>query len=909
MLAQAGGDLVTKDRLIKHVWPNVIVEENTLLVHISAIRKALGADRGLLKTISGRGYCLLGAWTRRESPEPAEPRGAERKASPSLRPFVTNAPWATSSLIGRHAAVRELRDFLSAHRIVTLTGTGGIGKTKLALAVSQAIFPTLAGDLVLVELAPLSNVKLVASAVASALGLKFEREAISAHAVARAIGDRKMLLVLDNCEHVIGGAAEVAETIVRGCARVSVLATSREALGVEGERVYRVPPLKVPAEHENDLEVALEHSAAQLLVARMKELASGFAPQQGDLSAIKAICRRLDGIPLAIEFAAARAVTLGLLEVSLHLDSLFSFLTGGRRTALPRHQTLRAALDWSHDLLPDSERRVLRRLAVFSGGFTAEALFAAMGDGRQGELATLDSISSLVAKSLVMLDESAPGGRWRLLDTIRAYAREKLDQAGEAEITVRRHAEFFRDFFASATLYSRAQPSEDGVAHYIREIDNVRTALDWAFSASGDEAVGIVLTAAYVPVWLHLSLMVECRQRVERAVAGLETDANLSPSLRVKVQVAFGMAEVGSSLAWSDSGSLSEALALAENLGDADAQLRALWRIWSFQYYRGDWRTGLAFAERFATIASRSGTSADALVGERLVGTAAHYIGDQRSARLHLERMLASYEAPSDQRHTFWFHHDQRIVTRAMLARVLCLQGHFDQARQNVYDSLNQALAKRHTLSLRYTLGWGVFPIALMTGDFAGAERSLEMFDDISETLLPFWTLMAQSMHGALLIKRGELAPGVELLGAVLDTFRSQNWTMCFPDMVGVLAEGLAALGREDEARATLDEAFERMDRGGARWCAPDLLRIKADLSVSAGSAEECFLRSIDVAREQGAGLWELQAATSLARLWAKHGRADEGRQILASVYDNLGQGLTYAPMRTARDLLDSLEF
>jgi len=223
---------------------------------------------------------------------------------------------------------------------------------------------------------------------------------------------------------------------------------------------------------------------------------------------------------------------------------------------------------------------------------------------------------------------------------------------------------------------------------YVRELDNVRTALDWSFSANRDAATGIVLVAAFVPVWLHLSLMLECRKRAEQAQAALETEVGLSARRRMQAHVALGMAEVGTKQEWTNLKPLNTAIELAERLGDTDTQLRALWRIWSYQYYSGDWRTAQSLAERFATIADRAGESADAVVGDRLIGTTLHYRGKHDEARRHLERMLVAYVPPHNQRHTFWFHHDQRIVARSMLARVLCLQGFVDQARRNVETSV-----------------------------------------------------------------------------------------------------------------------------------------------------------------------------------------------------------------------------
>lgn len=913
VLVQSAGALVAKNELIKRVWPNAIVEENTLLVHVSAIRKALGPDRDLLKTISGRGYCLLGTWTRHQGPVSTEPNGTEQLVSPPIRPFVTNAPAPVAPLIGRTAELQELHDLLSAHRAITLTGPGGIGKTKLALATTHSLSSTFGGDVWWVELASLSNARLVSSAVSRALELKIENEEISAQAVAYAIGGKKALLVLDNCEHVIGGAAEIAEAIIRICPNASILASSREALGIEGEHVFHVPPLDVPDQHEKEPEVVLGHSAVQLFVTRAKELVSEFHPRPEDLPAISGICRRLDGIPLAIEFAAARAVTLGLSHVAARLDDLFELLTNGRRTALPRHQTLRATLDWSHDLLPSVERRLLRRLAVFSGGFTVEGALAVMDEGRQEELTILSLISNLVSKSLAVLDGSVPGGRWHLLDTVRAYALEKLNQSGEAGVTARRQAMFFRDLFSAITLGDQSPIGADDIARYVREIDNVRAALDWAFSPAGDEVIGIVLTAAHVPLWLHLSLLVESCQRAEHALAILKANTSLEIPLRTKVQLALVVAEVGSTLGWIDFEILREALTLAERSADTDGELLALWSIWSRYYYRGAWRAARPVAERFAHVASHSGNPATILMSERLMGTTMHYIGDQKVARLHLEHMLDNYDASADQVDPIRFHHDQSIVSRAILARVLCLQGHFDQARRTVDISMKQALAKQHTLSQRYTIGWSVIPIALMTGDLASAEHALEMFDDISEALQPYWKFTVQGLRGIWLIKRGDLAPGSELLATVLESFANQGWDMCFPEMVGCLAEGLAGLGRTTEALTTIDDALDRVERGGERWCEPDLLRIKGDVLAlltptrDAKAAEEHFLRSISIAREQDARLWELQAATSLARLWAESGRAHCARQALAPVYDKFTEGSTTVPVRSAGMLLDSL--
>src|SRR6202163_768950 len=420
VLVQSAGELVTKNDLSARIWPGAIVEDNTLQFHISAIRQGLGWGRGILKTASGRGYRLLGAWTSRESTSSVDSMDLEPMRSPA-EPFQTNLPAAASELVGRTNAVQHLRGLLSAYRVVTLTGPGGIGKTRLALEVARGLFPGLQSDVRLAELVSLSDPGLVPSAVAAGLGLKLGGDEISAESVARAVGPERLLLVLDNCEHVIDAAAKLAETVVRMCPRTTILATSREILKIEGEYVYRVPPLDVPSQHEDPDDI-LGRSAVQLFIATTRALHSDFSPTVENLPAIVAICRRLDGIPLAIDLAATHVATLGLQQVAASLDDRFGMLTGGRRTALPRHRTLRATLDWSYELLPEPERLALRRLAVFAGDFTAEAASLVVAGGEIAASEVVRSLANLVTKSLVTLEAGGVIAHHRLHETTRAYA-------------------------------------------------------------------------------------------------------------------------------------------------------------------------------------------------------------------------------------------------------------------------------------------------------------------------------------------------------------------------------------------------------------------------------------------------------------------------------------------------------
>ena len=895
-------------------WPGAIVEDNTLQFHISTIRKALGPDRGMLKTASGRGYRLLGAWTlRQQSPSSVDSIDLEPSRQPA-KPFQTNLPAAASDLVGRTIAVQHLRDLLSAYRVVTLTGPGGIGKTRLALEVARSLVPVFDGDGWLVDLVSLSDPALVPSMVASVLGLKLGSEEISSESVARTIGGKKLLLVLDNCEHLIEAVARLAETIVCLCPATSIVVTSREVLRIEGEHVYRVSPLDVPSEHQEQSDIVLRHSAVQLFIARATALDSEFSPHGDRLRAIAAICRRLDGIPLAIEFAAARAAMLGPDLVLSRLDKRFGLLIGGRRTALPRHQTLRATLDWSYELLPESERCLLRRLSIFAAGFTLEAATAVMSDKGHAASVVLAEIANLVAKSLVTLDGTASTGRWRLLEMIREYALEKLAESGETEQTARRCAEFFRDLVGPASHGSQVRPTVEEIARYAREIDNVRAALDWSFSSAGDTAIGAVLTAAYALVWLDLSLVAECRERIERALDGLESDLNVSAPLTMQLQVSLGIALVYTM------GSnerirvvLAKALNAAESLDDVGAMLEILLALYDVYHHSGECREAQSIVERFSRVALRTGDPALALVADRLTGNTLNYRGNQPEAQHFFERMLDAYVAPKYQRHAIWTQYDQRLLARARLSRVLWLRGFVDQGVTQARASLNGAQAKDHKHTLCWVLHYGAYPVALVTGDLVGAGQAVSMLLDLATSLgAPFWRLVAHCLEGKLLIQRGEFESGSVLLRTALDTCERSGWTICYPEFLGALAEGLAGLGHFNEALATIDRALARADRGGERWFVAELLRNKGELLLHGGdqsisAAERCFADALEVAREQGALSWELRAALSFARLRARRNRQDDARQLLAPVYERFTEGFETPDLRCASAMLQSL--
>jgi DNA-binding winged helix-turn-helix (wHTH) protein len=402
-LIEARGAVIGKDALMARVWSGRIVEENNLQAQISALRAAFGAERKLIRTVPRRGYQFTGE-IRILQANPDESAGAGEAAAEPQSPLPpTNLPEPISELIGRDDELREILSLAAAHRLVTLTGPGGIGKTRLGSEVAHRLLPNFVDGVWAIELAPLSDPELVPVAVATALGLELTSGTASPLSVARALRSKQLMLVLDNCEHVVEAVAQMAEALLRADPAARVIVTSREPLRAEGEWVYPVPPLAVPAEGSPDSEEPFRYGAIRLFVERARAAAPHFSPEARVAAAIVGICRRLDGIPLAIELAAARMATLGIEELAARLDDRFWLLTGGHRTAMPRHQTLRATLDWSYELLTEPERVVLRRLAIFPSGFTLPAASAVATDDEIAASDVVDCVPEIARDR----------GRWR----------------------------------------------------------------------------------------------------------------------------------------------------------------------------------------------------------------------------------------------------------------------------------------------------------------------------------------------------------------------------------------------------------------------------------------------------------------------------------------------------------------
>jgi len=509
--------VVGKGELLDLVWPDTVVEENNLQVHVSTLRRVLGPQA--ITTIPGRGY-------RFTAPIDAAPgASAPAAAAPLARAQPVragNLPWELAPLYGRDEELSALCSLIEAHRLVTVLGAGGIGKSRLALAAAHSLADRYRDGAWLLELAGLSDPALLPNAVARVLGIRLATQDKALQELIGGLASRHLLLVLDNCEHLLEAVAALAKEVLHGSPGITLLLTSQEPLHLGQEQQYRIKPLVVPS--DSTASGARQCGAVTLFEARLREVSPRFVLDDDSLAVTIEICRRLDGLPLAIELAAARAATLGLRPVRDRLDERFKLLTGGFRTALPRHQTLRAALAWSHQQLTDAEQAVFRRLGVFAGGCRMEMAQAVARDEAIDEWAVLDHLSTLVDKSLVVVDALDPP-RYRLLESARAYALEQLG-ADEAAALRARYAQAVRHFFEkvdAATLDGELR-TQELYALLLPELDNLRAAHTWAAAEGGDVQTAVSLAscasvledfAVECAPWL-LSL----RQRVEGGEVG-----------------------------------------------------------------------------------------------------------------------------------------------------------------------------------------------------------------------------------------------------------------------------------------------------------------------------------------------------------------------------------------------------
>ena len=904
-LAERAGDVVTHKELISTVWPDVTVEEANLRFQMAALRKALGDGRDgarYLSNISGRGYCFVAPVTRSTAARTVPVTAI------ATTERVQKLPPRPARMVGRDDTVRSLAQQLQMWRFVSIVGPGGIGKTTVAISVAHALIDGFHGAVFFIDLAALTDPQLVPTAIASALGFAVQTQDPLVSLLAF-IGDRRILLVLDNCEHVIGVAAALAERIVSEAPQAHILATSREALRVEGEHVHLLYSLDCPPEDAGLTAMeALRYPAAQLFMERAA--ASGYGAALSDIDApiVARSCRRLDGIALAIELAASRVGSLGIRETAELLDNRFSLLWQGRRNALPRHETLNAMLDWSYNLLSEREKVVLCRLSVFVGAFTLQAAGSVASETEVDEADAI-AVASLVAKSLISTTVINESTYYRLLDTTRTYAAAKLGARGEAARIARRHAIFYSRFLEHDEIIQSLFGEHD-LSGYAPHIGNVRAALGWALSDHRDLAVGIELATWAAPLFFGLSLFEECRGWCERALAALD-DASRGTRQEMILQQALAMSSMYTR-GHNDQvrAAIERGLALAETFQDRARQLHLLAGLNLFLVRLGDIRGALAAAEQGGAIAQAAKHPAGTVWAECWVGGAHHFLGNQPAAQLHLERsMELAVEVGTFKANFFVF--DYRSIATVYLARALWLRGFSDQAlrmRRTIGDAANRG----HPVSVCFSLGYDS-AFLLWIGDMLEASDLIERLIVHARrySLAPYWAL-GIALKGELAVARDEPEAGLDLLRSALETLHAQRYKLQITRFVGALAEGLRKTGRFEEALFTINGAIARATSSGVEFFLSELLRIKSQILTAQydrESAMNCLTEAIAVARAQSALAWELRSTMALARLLSEDGQRDQARHALALIYDRFTEGFDTADLRLACTLLEDLRY
>jgi predicted ATPase/DNA-binding SARP family transcriptional activator len=508
----------------------------------------------------------------------------------------SNLPVRLTSFVGREREIEEVKRLISATRLLTLTGAGGSGKTRLAIRAATDLVDDFADGAWWVELAALADPALVPRAVANALGVREIPNQPMNRTLVEDLHTRHMLLVLDNCEHLVNACAQLAEELLGACPQLRILATSREALYIPGETAWPIPPLRLPDRRALPPLAALkDYEGIQLFVERAVAVKPGFALTEQNAPAVVQICRRLDGIPLGIELAAARVKVLSAEEIAARLDDRFNLLTAGSRTALPRYRTLRGAIDWSYDLLTEPERELLRRLSVFAGGFTLGAAEAVAA----GEETGLDLLTHLVDKSLLVAEEAQGESRYRLLETIRQYAHERLVEAKEVGAARDRHLEFYVEFAEEAEpkWFTEAQIVWFNRVH--AEYGNLSAAIEWALE-SGQPSAALRLTGALTWFWFHHGYAGEGLDRLQAALS--QPGAAAHTAGRAKALYGAGYLQWTRGNTAEARALLEEALAIGRELGDPLTIAWSLHYSGALAYSQGAYEAGRSLIEELLTL-------------------------------------------------------------------------------------------------------------------------------------------------------------------------------------------------------------------------------------------------------------------------------------------------------------------
>ncbi len=772
-----------------------------------------------------------------------------------------NLPQQTTSFIGREKQVEEVKDLLGRTRLLTLTGAGGSGKTRLSLQAAADLLDGEGDGVWLVELAALADPALVPQAVADVLGVKEQSGKAIQASLVEWLRPKRLLLILDNCEHLVSACASLAAGLLRACPDVHLLASSREALNVSGEQAYRVPSLSLPDPKQTQTAESLSrYEAVRLFTARAKAVRPAFIVTDANAPAVAGICRRLDGIPLAIEMAAARVRALSVEEINVRMDRQFHLLTGGTRTALPRQQTLRALIDWSYDLLTGNEKALLRRLSVFAGGWTLSAAERVCSGEGVEDSEVLDLLTGLVDKSLVVYEEGDDDvGRYRLLETVRQYARDRLKESGETEAVCSRSASWFLGLAEEAEPHLTGAEQASWLRRLETEHDNLRASLSWheqtSEQSAGDAEDGLRFAGALWRFWWVRGHYSEGRQWLGQALARATTEAGgrdgatgrEASSGRAKALNGAGYLASQQGDAAAARALLEESLTLHRRLGDQWGIAFSINTLGDIAIGQGDHVGGRALLEKGLTLRRQVGDRWGIAYSLSILGDVATFQGDLARARALYEESLAIRRQMG---------HQTGIAYALFgLGRVARIQDDLAGARTLYEEGLTLWRQVGHQSGIADSL-ISLGDVAIRQGDLARAqalyEESLEFFRQVGDRGSVAFSL---TRLGDLASLKGDYAAAWTLLAEGLTLHRQlgdqQGIAECLDGMAGV------ARGQSQQSRAARLEGASSALRESIGSFRPPLDQEnmeKTMASVREALGEEAFAAAWEAGR---AMTWE----------------------------------------------------
>jgi predicted ATPase/DNA-binding winged helix-turn-helix (wHTH) protein/tetratricopeptide (TPR) repeat protein len=905
-LADRPGEVIAKQELIDHVWSDVTVEEGSLRVHVAAIRKALGdgqfGNRYIANT-KARGYSFVGTVVPLAGSTESRNDKSRHQGRLPVRPFM---------MIGRETVVGEVGDKLRDERFVTLLGPGGIGKTTIALAVGRAAAEEFGGKVYFVDLESLTDSRHVAGAVATSLGVALKSKDPGLELV-DLVRSRKLLIILDSCEHVIEAVASLAEQLYRQTDEIHVLTTSRELLKVEGEHCYRVLPLDYPPDgSEQTANAVLRYPAAQLFVQRVAARAGSFALTDEEAPFVAEMCRRLDGLPLAIELAAGQVAALGIKNTVARLVSRPGLLKLSHRTAVPRHRTLKATLDWSYDLLSDAERIVFRRIAPFVGHFTLEGARDVAGEQSSVDAEIFDAIAGLVEKSLIVTRLDDGQQRYRLLDMTRAYALGKLEDHDELDVISGRHAKYVTVFLESQREMMLALPRATRTAVYSDQLSNIRAALEWSFGPHGDDEIATRLAAASAQVFLELSLLIECQAWAERAIACLgPRNQNSRRAMEIHASLPLALMHTEG----NDQhvrGSFSRALEIATNQGDLAYELRLLSGLFMYSHWTMDIRGATDIAARSRKLALKTRDPDDMALAESMLAASNHLLGNHIIAQQHCESGLRySGSGPRFRAGQHLFHYTSFLLVG--MARSLLYRGLLARSLEYAKLAIEEGEKSGHPATFCRSLAL-IVPVFLTMADARQSDQYIGELSDLSaaHSLKPYRAI-ATGLRGQWMLLQNNLLDAISLLKRALEELHVQRQEMLNMDFVCDLAAALMKIGEHEQALRLVLNAIDVQQRVGKFLHMPALFRMKGLILASRSAedhleAEESLLSAIDWAKRQSATLFELKAATDLAELLLKRRHLPEAYKHLSAALDGTPAEIVSPAHERALQILNQLQ-